>query len=112
MLSRQYASETQKDWTIILPSDIKALCKWAQTTEIAGVTPRLVDQLGTPLEVIPEVYACPVSLCGNLLDQLTPQEIRIAQDLDPTIGPVKVIIEAGKEPASTKHDPPDVALIC
>lgn len=112
LLSRQYASETQRDWIIIPPSGIKALCKWAHATENSGITPRLVDQLGTPPEVVPEVYACPGSLRGSTLDQLTPQEIKIAQDLDPTISPVKAAIEAGKVPVPTKHDPPDVALIC
>lgn len=112
LLSRQYATETQKDWTIIPPSGIKALCKWAHATEGSGVPPRLVDQLGVSPEVIPEVYACSVRLSGNSIDQLSPRELQIAQELDPVIGPVKTTIEAGKIPVHTKNDPPDVALIC
>ena len=112
LLSRQYATEIQKDWTIIPPSGIKALCKWAHATESSGVPSRLVDQLGVSPEVIPEVYACSVSLSGNTIDQLSSRELQIAQELDPVIGPVKAAIEAGTVPVHTKNDPPDVALIC
>lgn len=78
LLPRQYASETQNDWTIIPPSGIKALCKWVHADENSDATPRLVDQLGTPSEVVTEVYACPVSLSGNTIDQLTPGELKRA----------------------------------
>lgn len=110
-LSRHYASESQNDWTIIPPSGIRALCKWAHADEDLSTTPRLVDQLGTPPEVVPEVYACLVSLSGSTIDQLTTEEIKVAQDLDPTIRPVKAAIKAGKVPVATTHDSPDVALI-
>lgn len=110
--SRQYATENQKDWTVIPPSGIKALCKWALATESSGVTPRLVDQLGVSLEAVPEVYTCSVTLSGNTLDQLSSRELKFAQELDPVIGPVKAAIEAGQIPVHTKNDPPDVALIC
>ena len=112
LLSRQYATEIQKDWTIIPPSGIKALCKWAHATESSGVPSRLVDQLGVSPEVIPEVYACSVSLSGNTIDQLSSRELQITQELDPVIGPVKAAIEAGTVPVHTKNDPPDVALMC
>lgn len=40
----------------------------------------------------------------NTVDQLTPEEIKIAQDLDPTITPVKAAIEAAKVPVAATHD--------
>ena len=112
LLSRQHATENQKDWTVIPPSGIKALCKWIVATESSGVTPRLVDQLGVSPEVISEVYAYSVRLSGNTLDQLSPKELKIAQELDPVIGPIKAATEAGQIPVHTTNNPPDVVLIC
>lgn len=63
-----------------------------------------MDQLGLP------VYACPVSLSGNAIDQLTQEVIKVAQDLDPTN--LKSAIKAGKIPLSTTHGSTEVALIC
>uniref|UniRef100_A0A8C7WVL3 Gypsy retrotransposon integrase-like protein 1 n=1 Tax=Oryzias sinensis TaxID=183150 RepID=A0A8C7WVL3_9TELE len=112
LLSRQHEDELQTDWTVIPPSGIKALCKWSCATSDSGVPSRYIDQLGAPPEGIPDVYVCPVNLSTSNIDQLSPKDLKYAQDTDLSIGPVKSAIEAGNVPVHGKNDPPDVALLC
>ncbi|XP_030594321.1 uncharacterized protein LOC115786334 [Archocentrus centrarchus] len=111
LLSRQYATEDVRNWTDIPPSGIKAICRRACVVETPSVPTRLADQLGVPPTVIPDVYAYPTHLSSDAIDQLSPRELKSAQDLDPVIGPVKTALEAGKMHVQSQNDPPDVALL-
>lgn len=56
----------------------------------SGATPPLVDEFGIPGSRSRDLFLS--------VDQLTPEEIKAAQDLDLTIGPVKAAVEAGRVP--------------
>lgn len=45
------------------------------------------------------------------IDQLSPKELKVSQDLDPVIGPIKQALEAGRVPVRSNTDPPDVVLL-
>lgn len=111
LLSRQYAKGEANDWTNILPSGIKAICKQAGVSEALGAPVRLVEQLGAPATAVPDAYAFPVNLGLSTTDQLSPKDKQTAQDLDPVIGPVKKAIETNKVLTHDKSNPPDTALL-
>jgi len=111
LLSRHYTSEETKEWTSVPPAGIKALCKRACIIEEADVPDRLVDQLGAPATVVPEAYVFPVNLSMNTLEQLSTQDIRASQDLDPTIGPLKKALERNKGLTRAKNDSPETVLL-
>lgn len=111
LLSRQYATAEASDWTSILPSGIKAVCKHACISRALGAPVRLVEQLGAPAAALPEAYALPVNLSISTLDQLSPKNLETAQDMDPMIGPEKKAIETNKELTHAKSNPPDTALL-
>lgn len=56
------------------------------------------------------MYACPVSLGANVIDQMSPKELKVAQDLDPVIGPVKQAFKSSRLPVQSPRNP-DVALL-
>lgn len=110
VLSRQYSPED--NWTDIPISGIKAICKQVGVADTSNVPGRFVDQLGVPPTAVPEVYACPVSLGTCSIDQLSPQELKASQDVDPVIGPIKRALESGKIPVRSDNDSPDFVLLC
>lgn len=111
LLSRQYTPEEDKEWTSVPPAGIKALCKRVCISEEANEPDRLVDQLGAPAAAVPEAYVFPVNLSVNVLDQLSPKDIQVAQDMDPTIGPVKKAMEKNKGLTRSKNDSPETVLL-
>lgn len=110
LLSRQYTNSIEP-WTDVPQSAIKAICKKESTNETAKSPVRLVDQLGVPPSVIPDAYVFPVSLKATMFDQLTPQDLQIAQDLDPCIGPIKQTIQTGQPHVPSNNQPPNVTLL-
>lgn len=110
VLSRQYSPED--NWADIPISGIKAICKQVGVADTYNDSGRLVDQLGVPPTAVPEVYACPVSLGTCSIDQLSPQELKASQDVDPVIGPIKRALESGKIPVRSDIDSPDFVLLC
>ncbi len=52
-----------------------------------------------------------MSLGASTIDQLSPKELKVAQDLALAIGPVKQAIESGRILVQSNNDPPDVGLI-
>lgn len=111
LLSRQFSSEETSEWLSVPPVGIKALCKRACSLDEPGACDRLVDQLGAPASAVPEVYAFPVNLSLSQLDQLSSKDIQTAQDMDPTIGPIKKAMENGKDLIRSRNDSPETLLM-
>lgn len=89
LLSRQHENSNMENWTNIPAPGIKAICRQVGTAEKSTYSTRLADQLGVSPIVIPKAYVYPITLGTSTLEELTPKELKVSQDLDPFIGPVK-----------------------
>lgn len=109
---RTHERDRAQEWLEVPAAGVKVFCQQVGTGEQAdGSAGRIADQLGLAPEVIPEAYACPLSLEMSGLHQWNKAEIQAAQRNDPVLGVVWRAIQdkLSQEDVKSKH--PDVLLI-
>ncbi|RXN17862.1 Retrovirus-related Pol polyprotein from transposon 297 [Labeo rohita] len=99
-----------EEWTEIPQSGVKAICQMVISNNEEFST-RLVDQLGAHSTIVPPIYACITQLELGNLKQLTHTDLKLAQDKDPDIGPVKLAMEEGKVLTAGTSSSPQMALL-
>lgn len=109
-LSRN-AMEEDDGWRHIPQSGVKALCRPISVSQSSDMPNRLIDQLGVPPSVIPPAYALSTQLGVSSVEQLSNEELRKAQDLDPAISIAKQAVQNGVWPATSQSQTTDVALL-
>lgn len=95
-----------QEWVDLPSSGVRAICQLADTHYSNESCGRLVDHLGATPEVIPSVFVCPVQLEMGHREQLSNYDLRLAQEQDPIIGPVKQEVEKGHVLTTTKRSNP------
>ena len=94
------ADEMEKGkWEEIPWSGVKSICQRISTTELSGMSPRYVDQLGASPECIPEVFAFPMHLELFSLRQMSKTELREAQQRDDILKRVMEAMKQGNWPS-------------
>lgn len=109
LLSRNCSTESLEEWREISLSGIKAVCHQVHLSEPPEVSTQQVDQLGVPSLVIPDAYAFPTHLELGCLEQLKPEQLKKAQDLD--INAVKKDIKSGGQATLTTQGDPHLFLL-
>ncbi|KAL0157149.1 hypothetical protein M9458_048395, partial [Cirrhinus mrigala] len=89
-------ADSTGDWMEIPRKGVKAICQLAQGDRSSSTLPRFVDQLGVHPDGIPVAFAGLSRLEAGTLEQLTPADLREAQDQDPVISVIKRAIETGE----------------
>ncbi|KAL0151368.1 hypothetical protein M9458_053362 [Cirrhinus mrigala] len=104
-LRPSYPSSTDvtAEWIEIPRSGVRAICKLANAHSSEESRGRLVDQLGIPSESIPPAYVCPIQLELEHKAQLSNLDLRLAQEQDSVIGPVRQEVQKGKVLSATKN---------
>lgn len=109
VLSRYPTSAVDLDeWKEVSESAVKAVC---QMTSCSEISVRLIDQLGVPPQIIPQLYMCPVQLGPDQMAGVTFDEFRDAQEQDTVIGLVKKAVESGSILSMLKSSDPNVVLM-
>ncbi|RXN24314.1 Retrovirus-related Pol polyprotein from transposon 297 [Labeo rohita] len=98
------------EWKEIPKSGVKAICQLAGVPESESSS-RLVDHLCVPPQSVPEAFACPTTLSLGLMEQLTNEELRRAQEEDPVVGVVRREVESGKILTGARSFDATVALL-
>lgn len=80
-------------------------------TTCSETSARLVDQLGVPPQIIPQLYVCPVKLDPDKMPEVTSEDLRYAQEKDTVIGLVKKAVESGSILSMPKSLSPNVVLM-
>ncbi|KAI7814030.1 hypothetical protein IRJ41_006648 [Triplophysa rosa] len=89
-------TEPHYEWTEIPQPGVKAICQMVMSHKTTEPPTRLIDQLGTGSASVPPAYTRLAQLDLGHLKQLTHTELKMAQDKDPVVGPVKFALERGK----------------
>lgn len=99
-LSRNAMAEDD-GWRHIPLSGVKALCRQFSVTRASDFPSCFIDQLGVPPSAIPSAYSLSVQLGVGSLEQLSNENLRQAQDLNPTISIAKQAVDSGVRPSTT-----------
>lgn len=78
-----------EEWQSVSPESVKALCKQINCEREPKEPTTIAESLGVSPDVVPECFAYPVRLDLGCLTQLSHKDLIQAQDIDPTITPVK-----------------------
>ncbi|KAL1249378.1 hypothetical protein QQF64_020383 [Cirrhinus molitorella] len=100
-----------EEWIEIPQSGVKAICQMVRSDKIDETSTRLVDQLGAGSSIVPPIYASITQLELGNLKQLTHTDLKLAQDNDPVIGPVKLALEQGKVLKVGTNSSPQITLL-
>ncbi|KAG1932770.1 interleukin-1 receptor accessory protein-like 1-A [Pimephales promelas] len=111
VLSRYPASKESDEWEEIPQTAVKAVCQLTSSSLGDESPSRLIDQLCVPPQSIPTMYACPAQLETGQMEWWTNEDLRSAQDQDPTIAPVKKEVATNKVLNMPKSSNPAVALL-
>ncbi len=85
-----------EEWMEIPQSGVKAICQMVTSDKNEEFSTRLVDQLGAGSSIVPPINACITQFELGNLKQMTHTDLKLAQDKDPDIGPVKLALEQRK----------------
>lgn len=88
-LSRNPCPNTEEGWQTVSTESVQALCKQIKCCETPTESTTMAESLGVSPDGIPECFASPVWLDLGSLSQLSYKDLVTAQDVDPTIAPVK-----------------------
>ncbi len=100
-----------EEWMEIPQSGVKAICQMVTSDKNEEFSTRLVDQLGAGSSIVPPIYACITQLELGNLKQMTHTDLKLAQDKDPDIGPVKLALEQRKVLKAGTSSSPQMALL-
>ncbi len=100
-----------EEWMEIPQSGVKAICQMVTSDKNEEFSTRLVNQLGAGSSIVPPIYACITQLELGNLKQMTHTDLKLAQDKDPDIGPVKLALEQRKVLKSGTSSSPQMALL-
>ncbi len=100
-----------EEWMEIPQSGVKAICQMVTSDKNEEFSTRLVDQLGAGSSIVSPIYACITQLELGNLKQMTHTDLKLAQDKDPDIGPVKLALEQRKVLKTGTSSSPQMALL-
>ena len=108
-LSRNPLPTAGEGWQSVSPERVKALCKQIKCRETSKELTTVAESLGVAPNAIPEGFAYPVRLDLGSLTQVSRKDLIQAQDIDPTIAPVKQSLSGGP-PFSFSDNPTSTLL--
>ncbi|XP_052469911.1 uncharacterized protein LOC128026690 [Carassius gibelio] len=103
LLSRNMADEEIREgWQSISETDVRAICQEVHVDLKLSKSPRYVEQLAASPECIPDVYAFPVQLECDFLDQKSIADLTRAQKNDVVLRKVIEALKQGTWPTEVK----------
>ncbi|XP_038135153.1 uncharacterized protein LOC119779547 [Cyprinodon tularosa] len=102
-------SAEEEGW--IPPSGVRAVCKSVSSSHLPGTISRGVDQLGASPDCIPHAYVHPTWVSAKSLEQLSVNDLQLAQDQDVVISKVKRALARGRRPYVPLREDAEVHLL-